>query len=160
MPLPPAAPYGASGKKRGHGGGPREAEEEDAEQGGLRAQAAQGPTSFEPRRAVRGATEGLLRDLSAFAGTAIGEGGEGGGSCRGPASAPCLPPSAPPSAISNHQADDDGSLEILLLMPPQPLGCYPASRMLRLDVYVVRIIVNYIRTSKSASHIQAHRRDG
>ena len=100
MPPPPAASPGASGKKRGHGGGPRE-EEEDAEQGGPRVQAAQGPTSLVgPRRAVRDATEGLLRDLAAFAGTAIGEGREGGGSCRGPASsAPCLPPSAPPSAI-------------------------------------------------------------
>ena len=99
MPPPHAAPPRASGKKRGHGGGPTE-EEEVAEQGGPRVQAAQGPASLvDPRRAVRDATEGLLRDLAAFAGTAIGEGREGGGSCRGPASsAPCLPPSAPPSA--------------------------------------------------------------
>ena len=95
MPPPPAAPPGASGKKRGHGGGPSR-EEEDAEQGGPRVQAAQGPAPLiDPRRAVRDATEGLLRDLAAFAGTAIGGGREGGGSCRGPASAPCLPPFYP-----------------------------------------------------------------
>ena len=40
----------------------------------------------------------------------------------------------------------------LLMLPPQPLGCDPLSRMLRLlvlDVYVVRIMVNYIRASNN-----------